>query len=351
VYRSTATLKGAFERSAFAHAFPQDATVDWHKAYLSLGLTDQRGIREEAMLTWNGRELPFEPSSAKHVLPGNAIQTGLPASGLALDGEREGANRPSDEAHVLDRHQKQKQQSFQFEIPLVLDGSSGWHTVPVGKQTTVSLAADWADPSFTGAFLPEHDVSDDGFQANWEVFHLNRPFPQLTKTDFGHLRGSSFGVSLLTPVDQYTKTERAVKYGVLVIALTFLALFLVQVMLKRHWHPVRYVLVGLALSLFYVLLLALAEKLGFAAAYALAALATVLLITFYSGGAIRRKAALFGFGSALAAVYGFLFVTLAAEDYALLIGALGLFAVLAAVMALSRRMGVKDAKPEPAQPG
>ncbi len=346
VYHGQVALSGHFERKAFAHALPDGAQVHWDKAYLSMGLSDQRGIRDAARLAWNGRKLPFEPSSAKHVLPEAALQTGLPVQGLAPEGWSPG-----------DRHQRRMDpvadkmdQSFQFDIPLKLDGSLGWHAVPVGKHTTTTMRADWPDPSFTGAFLPKHEIDQDGFEANWEVFHLNRPFAQLTNSDFGRMEQSAFGVSLLTPVDQYTQTERAVKYGVLIIALTFLALFLVQLLLKRHWHPVRYVLVGLALSLFYVLLLALAEKIGFCMAYGVAALATVGLITYYSGGAIRRKAALFGFGSALAAVYGFLFITLAAEDYALLIGALGLFVVLAAVMTLSRRMGVAAQGPDDAQP-
>jgi inner membrane protein len=204
------------------------------------------------------------------------------------------------------------------------------------------LAADSENPSFQGAWLPQQrKISQQGFEASWEIPFLGRSFPQAWiahEAPEQAVNDSRFGVELVAPVDQYRMAERSVKYAGLFILLTFASVWLLEGLARVQVHPIQYLLLGCALCLFYLLLLSLAEHLGFAAAYALASLAVIALCGAYSLAILRSRPLACCVGAGVAGLYGYLFVLLINEDYALLFGSLGLLLILAAVMYLTRNV-------------
>ena len=231
-----------------------------------------------------------------------------------------------------------------FALQLALNGSHSMQFAPVGRQTTVRLESSWPDPKFQGAFLPlERSVSPDGFDATWSMSYYGRTFPQQWTGRDGsnpfepqRIRASLFGVSLLSPVDHYRLVERSIKYGILFLVLVFTVFFLFEVRSGVRVHPVQYLLVGAALVLFFLLLLALSEMFAFGLAYAAGAAACTLLITCYSARALGGAGRALTVAAQLAVIYGLLYVILRQQDYALLLGSCGLFVMLAMVMYATR---------------
>lgn len=229
--------------------------------------------------------------------------------------------------------------SMEFSATVKLKGSQNLSFVPVGRETNVEAVSTWPDPSFTGSALPDmRTVKDSGFVANWKVLALNRKFPQQWREGNYDLDNSAFGVSLIVPVDVYQQTTRSVKYAVLIILLTFTAFLLIEWVYDKIIHSVQYVLVGFALCLFYTLLLSLSEYLGFNGAYALAALATITLIAWFVGSLLRSGRMSVFITLLLIIQYGFVFTLIQLQDYALLMGSIGLFVTLAIVMYFSRKI-------------
>jgi inner membrane protein len=282
-------------------------------------MPDQRGLKERVDLSWGGSTSGFRSGRPVIGVYGGSIEA--PVRGLA--GLEAGDRVP-------------------FSFDLALTGGGSLSFLPLGDETTVSISSAWPGPSFTGAFLPaERTVSADGFAASWKVPSMARPFPQAWRAgevEPDVLYASSFGASLMAPVDVYQKVTRSVKYGALFLLLPFLVFFLFEVLGGLRVHPLQYLLVGFAECLFYLLLLSLAEHLPFVAAYLAAAGAATLMVTLYASAVLRswRRGVLLA--PALAAAYGFLYATLLSEDYALLIGSVGLFAILGLVMVLTRRV-------------
>jgi inner membrane protein len=226
-----------------------------------------------------------------------------------------------------------------FSATVRFKGTGNLSFIPTGRETKIEASSSWPDPSFTGANLPDlRTVKDSGFIADWRVLALNRAFPQQWKADTYDLAGGAFGVSLIVPVDTYQQTTRSVKYAILIILLTFTAFFLIEWIYQRPIHSLQYILVGFALCIFYTLLLSFSEYIGFNAAYGVAAIATIGLITWYVSS-ILRSAGMSTFISVLLTVqYGFVFTLIQLQDYALLMGSVGLFVTLAAVMYFSRKI-------------
>jgi len=314
LYNTRLTISGRFavpQCPEWSTIPPED--ILWSQATVGLSVNDMRGIRDSVSLAWDDTALLLEPMS------------GVSANGYSGIGARPpgGAFR----------------ESVAFRVELDLNGSGSLNCVPLGKVTTLELSSAWPTPSFSGAFLPEsRAVSDSGFSAKWKVLHLNRAFPQVWVNQEHDTWSAAFGVDLLQPVDGYHKVERTAKYAVLFIGLTFLSFFLMEVMLRRRVHPVQYLLVGFALCLFYVLLLSLSEHTGFLAAYVVAGAAVVVLVSGYSRAVLRSARLAVLQGGLLALLYAFLYVVLQLEDYALLIGSIGLFVILGAVMYLTRNI-------------
>jgi inner membrane protein len=244
-----------------------------------------------------------------------------------------------------------------FAVELTLAGSEALRFVPTGKATEVRLSSPWPDPGFSGAFLPTaRETGAQGFTARWQVSYLARNFPHTwldANVDRGMMRdqrqASAFGVAFVQAVDHYQQTERAVKYGLLFVMLTFTVFLLWELLRNLRLHPVQYLLIGAALVVFYLLLLSLAEHLRFDVAYGIAAAATITLVAGYSASVLRAGlSGALGIGGWLSALYGVLFVLLRLEDVALLIGSVFVFLMLALVMFLTRRLDWGGARaPEP----
>lgn len=316
VYTAELKLSGHFLAADIKALGGAETTYLWDHAELRLPVSDVRGIRRVSALKFAGAEYHFGPGSGG-VGTTNAIA--LPADIHQLVGER-----------------------YPFELDMTLAGTQSLELLPLAKRTEVRLSAPWTDPSFDGAFLPaDRRVDNNGFEARWQVLDLNRSFGQHWQQDAEHsqnLSAAAFGVALYQPAGVYQRNERAGKYGVLFIALTFVAFFLFEVLKKLRVHPVQYLLVGLALTTFYVVLLALSEQIGFGCAYLVAAVAVVALVAGYAGAVLRARRAGLILGAALALVYALLYGLIVSEQYSLLMGALALLAVVAVLMYLTRKV-------------
>ena len=213
------------------------------------------------------------------------------------------------------------------------------HFIPLSSTSKYMLSSTWPGPSFDGEMLPnQRQVSDTGFSARWNFTQANLPFANVMRSAAVQANTMAFGVSLVQPADQYNKTMRSVKYGILFIGLTFAFFFIIELMQKKPFHPVQYVLVGMALVIFYTLLLAISEYMLFDYAYFIAAAATILLISFYAKSHFNSWKTGSIFFLLLSCLYGFIFVLIRLEDTALLVGSIGLFIVLALVMFGSRKI-------------
>jgi inner membrane protein len=310
VYNSILSMSGNFSPLTLSSlGIPtEDFLLD--EAFVSVGISDMAGIKEGITINRNDAEFVANPG-----IESNEVLN----SGISISPDIETGR------------------DYAFDIKLNLNGSSGLLFSPVGEETTVQLQSEWPNPSFAGSFLPvNREVSSDGFQSEWNVLHLNRNFPQQWKGANKELTSAAFGVDLLLPVDEYRKTMRTAKYAIMFIALTFLTFFMIELLSGKMIHPVQYLLIGFALLIFYTLLLSISEYLVFGIAYLIASAAIILLITVYSYKVLsdgRKTAVVFG---VLSLLYGYLYILFQLQDYALLLGSLGLFIVLSLVMYLTR---------------
>ncbi len=230
-------------------------------------------------------------------------------------------------------------QPLNFEIELKINGSEDLSVEALGKTTEVAMKSDWADPGFTGGFLPEsRDVSANGFTANWKVTHLNRNFPQQWIDQKYNTHEAKLGVELLIPVDHYQKSMRSVKYAILFIALNFIVFIFIELKSKARIHPFQYSLVAFALLIFYALLTSIGEQTGFNLAYLISAVAVTLLISWYAFTILQNSRMTAWVALLQTGLYLFLFTILQLQDYALLAGSVGLFVILAILMNASRQI-------------
>jgi inner membrane protein len=298
--------------------------VLWERAVLTFAVSDLKGLREVPELRVNGESLLFAPGTGEGPF-GDGLGASIPFASSA------GAAELS---------------PVTFEIDVEFAGSESLRFLPIAGQTNVELTAPWPDPSFDGSFLPlSRTVSADGFEAEWRTLALHREVPQRWSSlsqsagDYAvALRGASFGIELLSPVDAYRRTMRSVKYSVLFSLLTFLGFFAVEVGGRSTIHPAQYVIIGFALCLFYTLLLSLSELCTFNLAYFLASSVIVVLVSAYIHGIVRRKSLSLLCSGVLAVVYGSLFLMLQLEELALLMGTALLVVLCAVVMFLTRRL-------------
>lgn len=320
VYQSPVQLSGKFEFKPPDDTASKNRQWDWAHASLFMGVGDVRGIQHTDPVQWNGTPRPFESSIHQQDIQ----SVGLQASLGALESGK----------------------SYNFTIKTQLNGHKDLKITPVGENNHFTLTSPWTAPSYVGGFLPNtREQTANGFNAQWEISHFARSYPQVMTTEtlrshLNDIQSSAAGVSLITTVDFYQKLERSVKYGVLFIALTFLTFFIFEVILRTRIHLIQYVLVGIALCLFYLLLLSFSELIGFNWAYLVATLPTVGLITLYTFGIAKQRKVLVAMVMAvvLLALYGYLFTLLQLEDYALVCGTIGLFIALATVMIVTRNI-------------
>ncbi len=329
VYTASLTIEGEFPTLDVENLNVDSANVIWKDARLNLGITDMRGIQKSIAVQWNDAEHIFDPSLSNS----EVLQTGVSAS-VPVTWKRD---------------------AYSFGLSITLNGSGELNVLPLGKVTTLDLQAPWTTPKFDGSFLPdEYTISENGFEAHWEVLHLNRNYPQKWIGTDHTVEYSEFGVDLLLPVDQYQKSMRSAKYAIMFIALTFMILFFTEVLNRKRIHPFQYILTGLALCIFYLLLLSLSEHIGFNAAYIVSSIAILTMVTAYAATIFKHRKLTLLTGGIIFLLYAFLFTTLQLQDYALLMGSLGLFFVMAVIMYLSRKVdwyrvgeaSVKQPKPQ-----
>ena len=316
VYRSSLNISGS---TRLIDKFDKENLVGIKEngAFLTFGISDLRGIEDEVKFQWD--------KTTHSVQPGTSI-THLVAQGFQVP---------------LEDFNFDTTKTIPFSIQLKLKGSHNLTFLPLGKTTSVNLQSSWQDPKFDGNFLPNtREVNEEGFQAQWKILELNRNFPQAwvqgnPSTDMSK---SSFGVELLSPMDDYQKSNRSTKYAIMTIGLTFLMFFLVEILGKKNIHPLQYAMVGVAICLFYILLISISEHTNFNFAYGISSLAIVIMICLYSISLLHRFKYVLILGLILVGSFGFLFVTINSQDYALLLGSLGLFIILGTTMYLTRKI-------------
>lgn len=312
VYGSQLSISGKFKKPDPSVLNIEPKNFLTQEAIVSMGIPDMRGIGEKVSLAFGDTVAEFGP--------------GIPTSDVFSEG-------------ISVRMPLADLDEYKFNIDLSLRGSQSLDFVPIGRATNVRLTSDWPHPSFNGSFLPEkHNITETGFEAVWKVLDLNRNFPQAWRGSKAGLYDSSFGFQLFMPNDHYQQSMRSAKYAILFISLTFMVFFFMETINKKRIHPIQYILVGLALSIFFVLLLSLSEFIGFNAAYLVGAGLTTLLITIYSSSILTSKKLTAFLAGLITVMYGFIYTILQLEDTALLVGSIGLFFIMATVMVWSRKV-------------
>jgi inner membrane protein len=325
VYTAGVSIEGRFSSPDMSEVDPNATSVRWHDATLALTLTDVSGLKEATSLEIEGAgTIPFAPS------------IGLPTS------REKGIHVKLSAAPSLFSADGQPPAAFSFKMKLDFTGSQSLSFSPTARKTRVALTSDWPHPSFMGAFLPaERKIDAKGFSANWRVPHLARSVPNawnLNTVGLSRFKPYHFGVTFYQPVEFYDLVTRAVKYGVLFLAVAFMGVFVIELTSRSHVHPVQYLFVGLAMVFFYVLLLSLAEHTGFTLAYLTASIATGGMLSTYVGMAFRSVSRGGAMAALFAVLYAFLYLILQLEDYALLAGAILGFVSLTTVMFVTLRI-------------
>jgi inner membrane protein len=317
-YTGEVTVRGHF-LPADLRRFAAEAGATWFtgKSEVRVLIADTRGLQGISSVMVDGHAVRLSSSTARM-----GPYTVLSAP-IIIEPEREAP--------------------VEFELKLSVAGTESFSSLPLARTNSVQMRSPWPDPSFTGSLLPtRRSVTATGFDASWKILDLNRAYGQ--HWDAGNhevaerLEASAFGVKFYQPGGLYQQNDRAGKYGLLFIALTFVAFFLFEVLKGLRLHPVQYLLVGAAMTSFYVLLLALSEQIGFGPAYAVATAAVVLIVGGYAMAALRARSAGLALGGVLTLVYAILYGLIGAEQYALLIGSVVLVAVIALLMYLTRRI-------------
>ncbi|MFC2133674.1 cell envelope integrity protein CreD [Bacteroidota bacterium] len=315
LYNAKLSVKGKFKHSDFEKLLTIPEDILWSEAFISFGISDMKGIRELIKIKWGEEEYVSDPSIKSNDIldSGISIKPALDKTGST--------------------------EEYEFSASIDLNGSSKLMFTPIGKITKVDISSTWQNPSFTGSFLPEtRNISSEGFDAEWKILNLNRNYPQHWFGNQFKPADSSFGVDLYFPVDEYQKTTRTAKYAIMFISLTFLTFFLMELLNNKIIHPVQYLLIGFALLVFYILLLSFSEHLLFKYAYLIASIGIIALITAYTRSVLKNTLLTIIIGGILFILYGFLYIVLQLEDFAILIGSLGLFIILAIVMYLTRNI-------------
>ena len=311
LYTAEIKINGVFPSAPLQQLKINPAQVLWNEAYVCLSLADTKGLKEEIKVQWNDSLVTLNPS----MVDNGVMKEGFTAPVMAA------ADTP-----------------IRFSSTILINGSEQLLFTPVGKVTTVKLSSTWPDPSFTGGQLPDHRISDTGFVATWKNLAHTRNFPQAWKETGYDLRSASFGADLFIAVNGYQKTMRSIKYAVLCILLTFAAFFIIETVNKKSVHPFQYALIGLALILFYTLLLSFSEYTGFNTAYIIASIATVALIAWFVRGILQSSKLTGLLSIVLVLMYSYIFTILQLQDYSLLLGSIGLFLTLAVIMHFSKKI-------------
>ena len=313
LYKSKIKMNGTLNLSKLKEKY---ADEKFYESYISFNISDIRGIQKDAELILDGKKYKLTPGLKDKIF----------RNGFYTDLDLNTQNLPQN-----------------FEIEIELNGMENLDFVPLGKFTEVNMKSSWDNPSFAGAFLPtSRDITEEGFTAQWKVNYFNRSYPQEWESKTYDPFPSAFGVKLLVPVDEYQKTMRTSKYGIMIIVLTFLSFFMIELFSKKVIHPIQYLLVGLALIIFYSILLAISEYILFQYSYLISSLLIIALIGFYVKSIYQSKQISTIITGMLMMFYGFMYVILQLQDYSLLIGNIALFVILAVIMFFTRKINWFD---------
>ncbi|HBC05477.1 MAG: cell envelope integrity protein CreD [Aequorivita sp.] len=316
VYSAAIGVKGNFPTIDFSDTDIPEENILWEKATVLLKTTNLKGIKTTPVVNLASEALSMTPQYSTEYL--NTIQSNYVANAKEIFAA-----------------------PLPFSFDLKINGSESLKFLPIGKETDATMKSNWHSPSFDGNFLPEDtnkEISKDGFTATWRILQINRQFEQSFFRHLPDLSAFAFGTKLIIPVDEYQKSERTAKYGILVIGLTLLVFLLIQLVSKVYIHPFQYMMIGLALVMFYTLLISISEHSNFFKAYAIAAFSVLALITVYSRAILKGFKFPLLICASLASLYGFIYVIIQLENYALLVGSIGLFLILAIIMFASRRI-------------
>ena len=333
LYSSSLAVIGNFKPLVPKGLNVQPEDIKWDKAYVTFGISDMKGVKENIDLAWNDSVFRMQPG-----IPVHDIIKGGVSIPVAID--------PAI--------------SNKFSFKLKLNGSRLLSFLPFASDMNVNLTSSWANPSFEGAFIPaEKSVTKNGFSAKWKILELNRNYGQFGFDDFIGFGEKSpnemfendriapenaaggFGVNLIMPVDQYQRTTRAAKYGVLFVILTFVTFFFFELLRKKYVHPLQYLIVGFAIMLFYLLLLSLAEYLLFDIAYLISATVITLMVMLYAGAIFSNRRYGIIVGLILFMLYAYFYTLLQLQLYSLLFGSIGMVIMLSVVMLLTRNLHIE----------
>ena len=330
LYSGSLAVKGDFKPLVPKGLNVQSADIKWDKAYVTFGISDMKGVKENIDMAWNDSVYRMQPGVPVHDIIKGGVS--IPVS--------------IDPAI-----------SNQFNFKLQLNGSRLLAFLPFASEMNVNLTSTWANPSFEGAFIPvDKNVTKSGFTAKWKILELNRNYGQFGLDNFINNGDDSqkgmfdndrispdnstgaFGVNLIMPVDQYQRTTRAAKYGVLFVILTFVTFFFFELLKKKYVHPLQYLIVGFAIMLFYLLLLSLAEYLLFDLAYVVSAVVVTLMVMLYAGAIFSNRKYGIVVGLILFMLYAYFYTLLQLQFYSLLFGSIGMAVMLSVIMLLTRNL-------------
>lgn len=318
LYEAPVDIKGSFTLPKTEQFGSNLHEIMWEHAWLAIGVTDVRAISEEKPVQWDGISLSAnKPGTDADYLLGSGFHAALPLA------------------------EKLAGTTHDFSLYLKIRGSGAMSFAPVGEQSTITLAGSWPHPSFQGSLLPaERSITENGFSATWNISNLTRTYPQMgdlhddeykTRADGSVITKFTVGVGLYENVSLYRMVIRAVQYAILFMAVSFVAMFSFEMLSRQRMYILQYGMVGLSMSLFYLVLLSLSEHVGFDKAFAAASALTVLMNSLYVASAMGRKIYGLMMAGILSALYGLLFFLLRMEDFALLMGT-GLVIVLMGVL-------------------
>ena len=294
------------------------AEILWDDITIQFSYPQLKGMKNIQPLLWNGRESSFRPGSR-----GQGIYSGVISASVSLE-DWAGASYP-------------------FQYSQEIQGGESLSFLPLAGNTLVTLQSDWTSPSFNGYYLPgDSRIAEDGFTAEWQINALSRNIPRSWEGDdndtFDRIRESAFGLRFFPVVTSYDKIHRTLKYSFLFLVLPFLTFFLFELIRKVRIHPVQYILAGAGNIMFYLLLLSLSEHIPFEGAYLTAALAVVVMLTWYALLLLKKWRSGITMFPVMALSYGYMYFVLQSEDYALLLGSLGLFGAVTLLMFLTRKV-------------
>jgi inner membrane protein len=329
VYNSRLNIAGNFSPMELRKSGINPDMILWEKVKIVAGLTDFKGLKNSPNITIADTAYTAEPDFASENVFENslAVQVNLSAK---------------------------KSSAIRFSYAFDLRGSGELNFMHLGRNTSVEVGGTWNNPSFTGNFLPEkRNITSKEFSGIWKMSNFNRPFPQQWQGNNKVINQenrdkATFGVKFLLPVDQYQKIMRSAKYAILVILLSFVSLFFIELIQKTKVSILHYLLIGAAMSIYYTLLLSFSEQVGFDLAYFIASLATITLVSTFIGAFLRSRKLALVFSAILGIFYSFIYVIIQLQDLALLVGSIGLFIIVASLMYFTVKINWSRQEPQTA---